>query len=151
MTELTWEQVLENRRKAIEFLQQPQRKKAKGVLDKGGGQRCCLGHMSVALKIRRVGVRGEDGAKFGFGDALEERSAPEELVHLLGLWTDYGGGVDESEDPVPLKHTQHGEEITSLVVMNDETVMTPQRIGVYLERVIEGGVGTPFKPQSEFK
>jgi len=40
--------------KWADYLEKPGRKQAKGKLDRGGGARCCLGHLCAMLKVRRV-------------------------------------------------------------------------------------------------
>jgi hypothetical protein len=40
--------------KWAEYLEQPGRKQVSGVLDAGGGRRCCLGHLCAMLGVRSV-------------------------------------------------------------------------------------------------
>jgi hypothetical protein len=140
---LTRDQILENRKKAIAFLKEPARRKAQRWLDLGYGRRCCLGHMCFALEIehKQVKVNG----RIGYGHMFEDISAPQELVDLLGLWDDNGGNKS-CFDVGKLR----GQELPNLTCMNDDTEMTPQQIGEYLETVIEGGDDVPFKPLDEF-
>jgi len=137
MTEYTDEQVLANRRTWIEFLKDPRRRKYKSFLDNGRGARCCLGHACFVLRIPRV--IGAEGA-IEYGAAGDVELAPRELVEAVGLWSE--SGDTQLRFTVELGDTG----ATNLTIMNDETDMTPQQIGAYLETVIMGGPNTPFRP-----
>lgn len=139
MTELTREQVRANRQKWIDFLKNPMRRKAVGVLDNGFGQRCCLGHGCYALRLQRE----KTGSVYAYGKWMEECSAPIEFIAAVGLFACNG----KSDSGLGLGQWQED----MLVNVNDETDATPQQIGEYLQSVIEGGEDTPFRPLSEYK
>jgi len=138
METLTRQEILDNRRKWIEFLKQPERKKATGFLDTGDGRRCCLGHGCYVLGVKR--------RKFPGGYAYQYRA-------LDGGWRTGSSAV--LRDLVGLK-TSDGDFIsingvaTCLSGLNDGTDATPQEIGAYLESVIEGGKYSPFRPLTDF-
>lgn len=137
-------EILANREKAIAFLEKPGRRSARCVLDKGGGRRCCLGHMSYALGIPRV-LQGS----YAYGSEEETAVAPAELIAMLGLHTRAGGGFTVSTG---LMHMAPflGFTFHSLVELNDSAEWGPNRIGKYLRSVIEGGKNTPFIALSEY-
>jgi hypothetical protein len=124
--------VLENRRKWIELLKKPDTKKARGILVSrlDPEARCCLGHgcESIGLTFDPVG-HTYDGAS---------HCTPVSAIEALGLW-DFAGTTHTSGACV-------AEEYISLAAWNDESDVSPQEIGAYLETVIMGGFDTPFKP-----
>lgn len=132
-------EVLANRRKWIDYLMDPKRKKTKGSLDDGYGHRCCLGHACVALSIKQIKL--SDG--YAYGEERASKVAPLELMQGVGLYDNRG--VIPSEVPIP-----GTDRITSLTRLNDATEWSPQRIGEYLENHIEGGPYTPFKSIEEY-
>lgn len=143
---ITRKQVLSNRKRVIEFLKKPARKKAKYTLDAGQGERCCIGHMCYALsdqvKRTKPKVRGLHSWLYGKGRELSV--APIELQQSLGLYSNVGNRLDG-------KHIVIGPySRPSLTTMNDITWATPQEIGAYLEKVIQGGPDTPWKPLTEY-
>lgn len=170
---ITRSQILANRQTWIDFLMKPGRKKAKGFLDIGNGNRCCLGHACIALNIKKVKEAANfDEAKFSFGRQEDTQAAPKELIYLLGLHAEMGEWevpADESfwdieEDnsifenyfakisklKLSKKKIDLLRECNSLADLNDETDFTPRQIGIYLQSVIEGGKDTPFKPLSDY-
>lgn len=124
---------------------EPERKKAKRVLSKSGGEeRCCLGHACQCFL-------GDPEFTNNFLDSTPEyewegqRSIlPKSLVKQLGMWKETG----ESRRPIVCPGAI---DIYSLIALNDKTELTPQEIGEYLESAIEGGVDTPFKPLSDYE
>lgn len=156
----TRSQILANRQKAIEYLCKPSRRKATGVLDRGDGNRCCLGHMSFALKIQRgygYGY-GYSSAKFVYGEHGEPFEAPRELMEMIGLFDSCGAPEDASEQSLiafnqffnPKYRVEHDNCAESLAMVNDQFRVSPQRIGQYLLSVIEGGDTTPWRALSEY-
>lgn len=122
----TREEVLAARMKWIEFLCQPERKKARSRLVRKGEHRCCLGHACQALDPeRKTGWRNSDTT---LRDPLRDR---------LGMWARDGGSRS-----VFLRN----QDAVTLAACNDETNLTPQEIGAYLRTVVEGGHDTPFMP-----
>lgn len=133
MTTYTRSEILANRRKWIDFLKQPKRKKATGMLAWPGGARCCLGHACYVLDPKRdTGWVSDDGLP------------PAKIMNMLGLKT-ADGGANGGYLNVP-----GFDEWVSLAGLNDESKITPQQIGAYLETVIEGGPDTPFKPLTDY-
>lgn len=145
---LTREDVLKARETWINFLVAKDRKKAQGYLDKGGGERCCLGHACYILGAPKIKVtRPTTSATYDYeGD---ESYPSENVVTALGLWNKYGGTNDNS---IAVLKIFKNDELnrSSLADVNDETSAGPNRIGKYLRSVIEGGEDTPFRPLSEY-
>ena len=133
MTKYTREEILANRQKWIDFLLEPERKKATGFLDLGDGFRCCLGHGCHILGVKNH----KFGNKTAYGDNVEGSVAPPEFIEMVGLYDEVGliGGGDGYEN---------------LAEMNDEENTTPQEIGQFLLDRIEGGLETPFKSLSKY-
>lgn len=135
---LTNNQILENRKKVIAYLQQPHLKKAKGRLaNETTGGRCCLGHMCDALNI--TSKLDLAGARV-YGAMFEAMIAPDELVEAVGFRVSIGATVK----PSMLFETRTKKKYDSLTSLNDESGITTQGIGQYLESVIMGGVNTPW-------
>lgn len=132
-------QVRDFREKAVAFLKEPERRKAIGKLDIGDENRCCLGHMCVALDIVRSEPRfgNDDVEVFGYGVAQQFAVAPDELVAMVGLSTHIGEVIGHRIYLGPFRHG-------ALSSVNDKSSATPQEIGAYLETVIEGGEDTPW-------
>ncbi len=135
------QEILSNRQKVISFLKQPDRKKAKKMLDKGLGKRCCLGHMCYALKIKRKKYYTYQ-LMYVYGKENNSAYAPPELVLRVGLYTNQG----DSKQRAVLGNTK----FNSLLDWNDCSDSTPQEIGNYLESVIEGGPHTPWKSLNDY-
>lgn len=135
-------EILENCKKAVEFLKQPERKKGRMRLVSKCDQesRCCLGHMCESLipetkeHITSV-LLTYQGAMY---------AAPPLLVEKLGLHDPFGNVPTVN---VSILHTPY----SSLSAVNDHTELTTQQIGAYLESVIEGGDDTPWKNLSEYE
>jgi hypothetical protein len=144
---ITRSEVLANRLKWIEYLSEPKRKKKMGVLDGGGGARCCLGHACAALSIEATKITSLDlwgnpsAAVFSYGEDQETTQAPDELMNMVGLWGDAGG----TEAGLI---TIRGKKFVSLADANDNQTyrIRPKEIADYLSSVIDGGDYTPFKP-----
>lgn len=146
---LTDQQIYDNRRKVIAYLQNPNRRKAKGTLQDSqtSRNRCCLGHMCHA-----VGIRPEYDVRRGpvFGDRHEAEMAPRELIDALGL-NDESGVIDIYSETSFITDSKTSavidlfRECGSLTKLNDETNTSPQMIGKMLEVMILGGDGTPWR------
>jgi len=133
MTDITREEVLANRKRWVEFLQKPGRKKAEGLLDMGDGGRCCLGHGCYALGIKRMPSPLSDGVFYYEGQA---DAAPASFRKMVGLIGGYGELADGG---------------MALAEMNDKTDMTPQQIGAWIEARITGDApDSPFLPLSNY-
>lgn len=156
MPTLTQSQIITNRQTWIALLLDPATKKAKEVLDRGGGARCCLGHGCFAL-----GLAGEKILSGSYSDVIEYAGelsvAPRAFMRLVGLWFPTGERQQSSWPNKPLRGLENlvrddrpDEGIVSLASLNDKTNYTPQQIGDYLMSVIAGGPDTPFRPLSEF-
>ena len=143
MTDYTREQIRANRQKWASFLQEPERKKARLVLDDGNDCRCCLGHACFVLGIKRERsiTMGTTGV-WTYGENAHDQSAPYEAVDALGLYSSLG----ESRS----KNIIGDTSVWSLTGLNDDARWSPQQIGKYLQSVIEGGEDTPFRPLSEY-
>ena len=150
-TVMTRDKILRNRQTWIDHLLNPDTKKTTAKLDRGNGERCCLGHACVALGIPSA-VMGDEILYDGTSEV-----APESLVRLVGLWGVNGEGSSIGSD----KHKSYfdvskttsikDKNIWGLTKLNDDTTATPQEIGAYLQSVIEGGRATPFKPLTDFE
>ena len=127
-------EILENRKKWIKFLQDPKRRKTTERLDKGKGYRCLLGHGCYILGVERSRIDN----LWAYGLRKNFVFAPSEFISLVGLSNQSG-----------IFNTDDGE--STLTILNDETDMTPQEMGDYLESVIEGGDNTPFKPLTDYE
>jgi hypothetical protein len=139
-------QILENRRKWIDFLKLPDTKKGTGKLESSADNtaRCCLGHACHVLipETRKV-IEFDNGEIVKYG---EERSyAPYLLKNKLGLYDVAGSNDLRIEFQIGSYETRG-----CLAAYNDGTDITPQEIGAYLETVIEGGRFTPFKPLIDY-
>lgn len=141
-------EILENRKKVIEFLKQPERLKYAGALVdyQNHEARCCLGHMCESLipetKEYKPNQFNEDILYTNYQG--EQVYAPPLLIKKLGLH-DGAGGVLATNASIL------GTNYTSLAEVNDNTLITPQEIGAYLESVLEGGDDTPWKSISSYK
>lgn len=129
-------EILEARRTVVAFLQQPGLRKAKGVLARPGGARCCLGHMCVALGLEVV--KGVDMRLF-FGG--RDTVLPDSVKNRLGMYHETGEAV-RGEKPIKIPSRR---ACSSLAELNDETGARPHEIGAYLESVIMGGPNTPWR------
>ena len=128
---------LKNRKMWIAGLREPGREKEERRLENPlhPNKRCCLGHGCQIFNYERTFDRGE--VRY----CNQESFAPDKLVNDVGLWS--CTGCNRAENPT-MKFREW--EFDSLTTLNDETDATPADIADYLELVIEGGPGTPFKP-----
>lgn len=139
----TRSEVRENRLKWINFLLVKGRKKATGALDRGSGNRCCLGHGCFILGLKRKPM---EGGLFEYEDNLE--IAPVSFKEMVGLWDDTGS--TDSGEVIWKFANENGLHHADLVGINDDTEATPREIGEYLLSVIEGGTNTPFIPLTDY-
>ena len=132
-------EILENRKKVIEFLKDSRRKKCIGKLEdsQDSEKRCCLGHMCAALNVPRM-VLNNDVLYDG-----KTTFIPESAMQLIGLYSHAGGS--------PTGLIIYGQYYHTLVTINDTSTTSPQKIGEYLESVIKGGPNTPWKSLDEYK
>jgi hypothetical protein len=142
MAKITHQQMYENRLKAVEYLEQPQLRKAREQLRDNKGGRCCLGHMCDAFP-EAISTE-KNGGQWLYGKDKEPARAPKELVDLLGMYTSIGGTKDfnmfmNDKGEYPFGNTP------SLAEVNDQMRVSPQAIGKYLRSVILGGPNTPWK------
>lgn len=157
---LTRKQILENRQKWIDHLLKPETKRYSGWLEnpKNPEERCCLGHGCYVLGLERVVLPPTPysttslhvGTVLGYLAGIEQRSitycgadklAPKEFVKLVGLKHPSGWVEDDLQIDAGVYH--------SLAIANDSGT-SPQKIGEYLQSVIEGGYNTPFHPLTEY-
>lgn len=129
MTSYTRAQIRANREKWVAFLQEPERKKAKGVLARNGEHRCCLGHACKVL---------DPDQKTGW--RLDDPLPPVEIQKMLGLNERSGMAYEGKLTP----------GFTELTLINDRSKTRPQEIGKMLEGMIEGGPNTPFFPLTNY-
>lgn len=147
----TRSEILENRKKWIEFLKRPETKKFVGYLENVNNpeERCCLGH---ACHLFLNDTRHISDKLFVlYGSANESEVAPFELMHKLGLYSNIGNV--RSKYDMHFKYDGYDYNFCSLASFNDnnyEIPSTPQIIGEYLESVIEGGDNTPFYSLCDF-
>lgn len=125
-------QILENRKKVVEYLQKPGLRKAIGRLRVSRG-RCCLGHMCEALGINSI--QPFRGGPHYYGQEQTSMVAPEELIDALGM--------DDSSGFFRDGATYKGQR--SLAGLNDNVRISPQGIGKWLATKINGGDGAPWK------
>ena len=142
----TRSEIVANRTKWAEFLMKPDRRKGRGWLDIGKGERDVFGHGAFVLGVKRQ--RCFDPEKqcfsFAYGEDLHRFEAPLELVQMVGLYDDLG----KSRSGAPIEIAGCIE--TSLASANDFTGATPRLIGNYLMACLEGGEDTPFRPLGEY-
>ncbi|QIW87907.1 hypothetical protein Ab1vBOLIVR5_gp259 [Agrobacterium phage OLIVR5] len=144
----TWEEVLENRKNWAAFLQSGV-KKRKHVLDDGEGNRCCIGHgcfIAEGLERHDAGIQDIDGARISYNGF--SYSAPESFVFALQMRS-AGGDFDDSFK-VEEKFVNERSEVSTLAALNDYTLMESSDIGALIEKMIEGGPGTPFHAKDHF-
>jgi hypothetical protein len=125
------DEIMANRRKVIDYLKNPELRKAKGKLRNAVGGRCCLGHMCDALGVEATNRHGN----WYYGE--ERLVLPMDVADSLGMFendgTNYNGSI-----------LWNGENYSSLAALNDDSTIKPHEIGTLLEAMIEGGPGTPF-------
>lgn len=140
----TRSEILAARWKVVKYLQDPKRRKVRGMLSNGWG-RCCIGHACVAIGIN-VGhnKQNKNDVKIYFDE--ETSCAPRRLIDAVGLWSNRGTVGDVSPSIVI-----NDQRFTCLTAANDSSRATTQQIGAYLESVIEGGVDTPWKHLSLYQ
>lgn len=138
---LTRKQILENRQKWIDHLLKPETKRYSGWLEnpKNPEERCCLGHGCYVLGLERVVLPPTPYSTITYCGA--DKLAPKEFVKLVGLKHPGGWVEDDLQIDAGVYH--------SLVIANDSGT-SPQKIGEYLQSVIEGGYNTPFHPLTEY-
>ena len=136
--------------------------------DQGG--RCCLGHMCDALGVPHMKIDGRhcygniniDVIKSGrlsssFPDVYEEVDfsfsiAPKSLIKDVGLY--YPNGETKNSEPLALSNVKSDvyDDYESLADANDSAdYTTPLFMAKYLESVIEGGPGTPWRPLTSYR
>lgn len=141
----TRQQIKDNRIKFGLDLQDPEREKATSELESSSNPnaRCCLGHGCDGFSLKRTvdeyGCVRYDG---------ENELAPQQLMSLMGM-KDNEGMFGTS---VVFKVGDGVWTPSSLIALNDNTLLTPQQIGEWLSKpeIIKGGEGTPYLPLSEF-
>lgn len=138
-----WNEVLENRKKWLEYLRAPGRRKARGYLDIGNGKRCCLGHACKALGMKSEDKQIYDSLTKGesfhsyFYDS-EETVAPQKVIDSLGLRDSFGS----LSETVML----NDYSIANLVTLNDDTNLRPREIADFIEKHYD----LVFRSQSEY-
>lgn len=166
---ITFEEILSNRRKWVDFLKSPERTKLVGYLDDGHENRCCLGHACAALDFEPDDVKIFHGSVGYIAYDRNTEILPSKLVIDLGLRANCGELSDVCSDYLIWNKVNKVVEGTanikdmgmqvmpkdihysrSLAELNDETDATPQQIGAYLETVINGGKDTPFYDAQEW-
>lgn len=173
---LTWEQVLENRRIWIDYLAEPDRKKATSVLDLGNEERCCLGHACFLFEPES----GKDEIdRVWYGKDRDVSYATNRVKNLLGLKSNAGrfnyslGGSGHmrvtridgelvyvmSDDTVAMNQVFGGvaEHVGAMVIQSlaelndaDSLNVTPQEIAKVLESIGDSEV-SPFLSEQEWK
>ena len=165
-------EIYQNRLKWVEYLQNPERKKATAYLDKMNEERCCLGHACHLDPVVKE--------SWSYNDDIEEMSillygieesdtvATKLTVVSLGLYDNVGtfrlpkdGSYFEviqlHEENIPAFLQKFLKEVkspsvgvNSLAEINDLTSITPQEMGQLLKTIITGVGVTPFKPLKDF-
>ena len=129
-------EIFENRKKVIGYLKQPHLKKTvKRLANINTDGRCCLGHMCDALNVVYTDING----RRYYGLRKNDLVAPAELVEKIGL-----NGVT---GPTFTGMIEIGTRYSfySLSSLNDNSTISTQSIGKYLESVIMGGENTPWR------
>lgn len=142
----TKSEILANRRAWINFLKRPDTIKGKQLLESTSNNeaRCCLGH---ACHVLIPETRNTNGGRVVYGNITDWAYAPPLLVDKLGLYKANGEIPNGSQALANVT----GATWNSLADYNDNTSITPQQIGEYLETVIEGGFNTPFEHISRYE
>ena len=137
----TYEEVVANRRKWIDYLKSPEPVKTIGCLDVGGNRRCCLGHGCHILGLpstEAISTKGETVSRNGGivrsyrGSEYEGTShthvPPRKFIEMVGIRSATGTfrGVD-------LNKAEPSNEVVSLASLNDKTELTSQEIGQFIE------------------
>lgn len=135
-------EILKNRQTWINRLKDPNSKKATNRLTDGNGF-CCLGH---GCDVLLSDVEWTKQNQLFYDDEYHVDLPPTDFVTMVGLWNDIGS-TDNNQN----LNCYPTDPTDNLVHLNDDSTLTPQKIGEYLESVIEGGIGTPFKPLSMYK
>jgi len=139
-------QILENRKKVVEYLQQPNLRKATTQLRNSDGGRCCLGHMCDVLGVVHLRVNSGGLVEHFYGDERSGELAPDELVEMVGLNSSEGLFTDGGPMMKPSGYGNCVEQsVSSLTSLNDDYRVSPQRIGKILSGMLMGGKGTPWK------
>jgi hypothetical protein len=133
---ITDKEIYNNRLKWIEYLKRPETKKFTENLEnpEDPEARCCLGHACHVLAPETRNLDNDGDVLYGDDVAF----LPDSLVEQLGMWT-YEGGANDRDIFADL-----GYRACCLSVLNDNTDISPQEIGEYLQTVIMGGEHTPF-------
>jgi hypothetical protein len=150
------EDVLRDRLAWCDFLEDPARGKAYGMLaaSPDSEDRCCLGHamfmlLGPPIESEALAARHCQGLSVGWyvdGHFHTGLVSPG-VVARLGMWTSSGAvDLDSTEGKGSL--LPFGE--FSLSALNDRTHVSPQEVGALLRSLVEGGRGTPFRPLDEF-
>nr|CAI3971231.1 hypothetical protein ORM20_00182 [Ochrobactrum phage ORM_20] len=149
--DLTQDEILANRRRWIEYMRKPHRRKYRGALvnERRRDERCCLGHACAAFGLRTTEVAS---GEIGYVD--QDTQLPKQMMKALGLHTMFGSSLSSRFDDRILKHMKmtgnekydkvSGWRPSALTHLNDETSTSPKAIADYLEEVILGGEATPF-------
>lgn len=151
MADYTNEEIMANRRTWIDFLKEPERQKGFGRLEhvSNSEQRCCLGHACFILGAERS-LRHEDDMTGNVVTYNSQSLYPDEKIwKALGLKDHSGrifGPVANLKEASVTFTSSKGltYNFDRLADLNDDTRITPQEIGEFLESVIEGGEGSPF-------
>jgi hypothetical protein len=129
------DEILANRRKVVDYLKNPELRKAKGQLRNSVGGRCCLGHMCDAM--------GLDGKKNASGEWFydnEKYNLPDSLVAALGMNDSAGRFYDNTKEENSYINYFRYENgcFDSLANLNDDSTIQPDAIGHFLEGIIYG-------------
>ena len=127
--------ILANRQKIIAYLKTPGLHKTTGFLRYQTG-RCCLGHMCDALGLSPV----KSGSNWTYDD--EAYILPLTIRVQLGMYNESGGFRSEGDIAWI---TYKGGQYNCLANLNDDTKIRPKEIAEMLEKMIEGGDGTPWR------
>ncbi len=134
-------EILANRLLWAKSLQLPENEKAIEKLEDfdNNNERCCLGHGCHYLGIERI-TNDEDTVSYDDDNTV----APESFINAVGLCGDIG--------IIKNKFRYADDIFNSLASLNDHSEITPQEIGVIMERNwLQGGDNTPFRPLSDYE
>ena len=140
-------EILANRQKWIDYLQEPERKKTKNELESfyDNEARCCLGHAEFLFNSDRSCI--EEMVYYG----ESEVNLSEETMNLLGMYYNEGEIFNSGHYPITSYLKYEDKQFRSLSILNDCTDITPQEIGKLLQGMIDGGENTPFKPLTDYE
>lgn len=140
---LTWEEVIANRIKWCDYMDNPELTKTQGRLQSSPTSACCLGHGCACFKLEYEEVDGPMPSGILYKYLGEMDFAPQKFMYLVGLFTSDGVFKDENEYN---RAYSVGEGIYySLAQLNDGSTLSTQEISTVIRSLLAPDVLTsPF-------